>query len=113
MLQFCFYTLRFEFVAIESLHFPSGKAVNILRGALGVIFRRTACVPQCPGARTCEIRSSCAYARIFEPVADTDGPSGLSDWPRPFVFRARHLDGATIGPGDAFHFDLNLFLLEQ
>jgi hypothetical protein len=63
--------------------------------------------------RTCDNRDSCLYARIFEPVADAEGPSGLADRPRPFVFRARHLDGATIGPGDAFHFDLNLFLLEQ
>jgi hypothetical protein len=113
ILQFCFYPLRFEFVAKEPLYFPPGKAANILRGALGVIFRRTACVAECPGARICDKRDSCLYARIFEPIAHGDGPSGLADWPRPFVFRARHLDGRTIGPGDAFHFDLNLFLLEQ
>ena len=37
------------------------------------------------------------------------GPSGLADWPRPFVFRAMHLDGRTIQAGETFHFDLNLF----
>ena len=37
------------------------------------------------------------------------GPSGLADWPRPFVFRAMHLDGRTFGAGERFHFDLNLF----
>lgn len=37
------------------------------------------------------------------------GPSGLADWPRPFVFRAMHLDGKTFAPGERFHFDLNLF----
>ncbi len=110
---FGLYPLRFEFVAKEPLYFPPGKAANIFRGALGVIFRRTACRPDCPGVRTCDRRDSCLYARIFEPVAGAEGPSGLADWPRPFVFRARHLDGRTIGPGDAFHFDLNLFLLEQ
>jgi hypothetical protein len=111
-LQFCFYPLRFAFIAKDSLYFPPGKAANILRGALGVIFRRAACVPQCPGARACEMRASCPYARVFEPAANGDGPSGLADRPRPFVFRARHLDGRTIAPGDRFHFDLNLFSLQ-
>jgi CRISPR-associated endoribonuclease Cas6 len=37
------------------------------------------------------------------------GPSGLADPPRPFVFRARHLDGATLLRGENFHFDLHLF----
>ena len=31
-----------------------------------------------------------------------NGPSGLADWPRPFVFRVAHLDGLTIPPGAAF-----------
>ncbi|HLH15751.1 MAG TPA: CRISPR system precrRNA processing endoribonuclease RAMP protein Cas6, partial [Bryobacteraceae bacterium] len=33
----------------------------------------------------------------------------LADPPRPFVFRARRLDGVTAQPGDAFHFDLHVF----
>jgi hypothetical protein len=112
---FRFYPLRFEFTAKQSLFFPPGKASNILRGALGVIFRAIACVPECRhsgDARTCEIRHTCPYAKIFEPVADGLGPSGLADSPRPFVFRARHLDGNTIQPGQNFHFDLNVFSLE-
>ena len=48
------------------------------------------------------------YARIFEPKSQR-GPSGLGDPPRPFVFRARHLDGVTIPSGEAFHFDANIF----
>jgi hypothetical protein len=36
-------------------------------------------------------------------------PSGLADLPRPFVFRARHLDGSTFNAGDRFHFDLHVF----
>jgi hypothetical protein len=113
--DFKFYPLRFEFIAKQSLFFPPGKASNILRGALGVIFRSIACVPECQqsgNARTCEIRNTCPYARIFEPVADGPGPSGLADSPRPFVFRARHLDGHTIQPGQPFYFDLNVFSLE-
>lgn len=110
---FRLYPLRFEFVAKESLFFPPGKAANILRGALGVIFRKIACVPQCTDARTCELRNTCPYARIFEPASFGDGPSGLGDLPRPFVFRARHLDGRTVHIGESFWFDLNVFSLDQ
>ena len=66
-------------------------------------------MPQCPGASTCEWRADCPYARMFEPAATGPGPSGLADWPRPFVFRAMHLDGCTFAAGQRFHFDLNLF----
>jgi hypothetical protein len=33
----------------------------------------------------------------------------LGDWPRPFVFRAAHLDGTTIAPEKEFWFDVNFF----
>ncbi len=46
--------------------------------------------------------------RLFTPRSDS-GPSGLADPPRPFVFRARHLDGVTARPGESFHFDLHVF----
>jgi hypothetical protein len=46
---------------------------------------------------------------MFEPSALDGGPSGLADWPRPFVFRATRLDGRTVRPGAAFEFDLNVF----
>ena len=110
ILPFFFYPLRFEFVARETISFPRGQAANILRGAFGLAFRRVACVADCQGAAGCEIRQTCAYARVFEPRAAEAGPSGLADWPRPFVFRARHLDGRTFEPGEEFHFDLNLFM---
>lgn len=131
--------LRFSFIARDSLYFPTGKSSNILRGAFGTIFRRIACVPQCTSARTCEWRASCPYARLFEPSALSlslrhavnrglqslslrhaenrglirTGPSGLADLPRPFVFRATHLDSATVAAGSPFHFDLNLFDLNE
>ncbi len=60
-------------------------------------------------SRDCELRGSCPYARMFEPGAVAPGPSGLADWPRPFVFRATHLDGSAIRRGETFFFDLNLF----
>jgi hypothetical protein len=112
-LEFRFYPLRFSFVALEPVLFPAGKSANILRGSFGLIFRRIACCPECPGARVCEKRAECPYARVFEPTATGPGPSGLADWPRPFVFRAAHLDDRTISPGGSFHFDLNLFDLHR
>ena len=45
---------------------------------------------------------------LFAPRRDA-GPSGLADPPRPYVFRARHLDGSTRRPGESFHFDLHVF----
>jgi hypothetical protein len=112
-LHFRLYLLRFSFVARAPIHFPAGKSANILRGAFGLIFRRIACVPHCPGARECELRASCPYARMFEPGTIAPGPSGLADWPRPFVFRATHLDGCTIRVGEVFSFDLNLFDMQS
>jgi hypothetical protein len=95
---------------------------NILRGALGGVLRKIACAPECPGhagrdVHECERRTDCAYARIFEPGAlraepGRSGPSGLSDWPRPFVLRAAHLDHQTIAPGQPFWFDINLFEMQ-
>jgi hypothetical protein len=108
-LNFRLHPLRFSFVAKESLYFPHGKSSNLLRGAFGSIFRRIACMPRCNDTHTCEIRASCPYARMFEPSALVAGPSGLADWPRPFVFRATHLDGLTIKASETFSFDLNLF----
>jgi hypothetical protein len=111
-LLFCLEPLRFSFVAREPIHFPEGKSSNILRGAFGTIFRGIACLPHCQSAQSCEHRATCPYARLFEPSATTTatpGPSGLADHPRPFVFRAIHLDGQTFAPGQTFHFDLNLF----
>jgi len=92
---FEFIRLRFRFHAGESIVFPPGKAANTLRGAFGMMLRETA--------------SPAGYARIFAPVARGEGPSGLADRPRPFVFRAAHLDGKTIPAGSGFHFDLHLF----
>ena len=111
-MQFQLFPLRFQFVAGESLYFPPGKAGNILRGALGLIFKRETCSPGCLETATCNLREYCLYARVFEPVAQGASPSGLADWPQPFIFRARHLEGRTIQPGETFHFDLHVFSLD-
>jgi hypothetical protein len=108
-LHFKVYPLRFSFVARNPLWFPPGKSANILRGAFGIIFRHMACTSSCVDARNCDLRASCPYALMFEPTAQDAQPSGLADSPRPFVFRALHLDGTTVRIGECFSFDVNLF----
>ena len=107
---FRLYRLRFHFVSAEPVYYPHGRASNVIRGALGTILHGIACVPDCPGARSCALRATCAYARIFEPAGWDAGPSGLQDPPRPFVLRASHLDGVTVAAGQTFFFDVHLFL---
>lgn len=80
----------------------------MLRGAFGLTSRRIACVPDCSSPLHCEHPDSCVHARLFEP-SHRSGPSGLLTRPRPFIFRASHLDGVTVSPGQAFHFDVNVF----
>jgi len=97
--QFLFHRLRFHFRAEGAIHFAPGKSGNILRGAFGSVFHQLAR----------ERGETPVYRRIFEPVAEGPGPSGLADHPRPFVFRASHLDGRVIAAGSPFHFDVHLF----
>jgi hypothetical protein len=78
--------LRLEFKAEDPIHFPAGKAANILRGSLGLALP----------------------AEIFAPRGE-GGPSGLADRPRPFVLRVRHLDGVTVRAGEVFHVGVNVF----
>jgi len=111
--QFELLAFRFSFTARDSIYFPPGKSGNVVRGAFGTIFKQIACIPSCHDAKQCELRATCPYARIFEPVALAQGPSGLADRPRPFVFRAAHLDGQSIQPGQTFHFDVHLFDLKD
>jgi hypothetical protein len=81
--DFRVYPLWLRFVACERIHFPAGKAANVLRGALGMVLPRQA--------------------------ARSKGPSGLADEPSPFVFRAAHLNGVTVSPGESFQFAVNVF----
>lgn len=109
-MRFEFYRLRFRFRSAGSIYFPAYKSGNIVRGAFGGIFRKLVCIPGCQDAKACTVRATCPYARVFEPrAARGEGPSGLADWPRPFVFRASHLDGQTVQEGELFHFDVHLF----
>ena len=98
--DFSFYRFRFHFRAIDAVYFPAGKSANVVRGSFGILLRDTVPGPQ--------------YARLFEPGAGLGRvPSGLGDWPRPFLFRAAHLDGLTVSRGNNFHFDLHVFDLRE
>ncbi len=100
MNTFEFSRYRIHFRAKDPVHFPLGKGANMLRGALGVLLRESA--------------SPEVYARLFEPgAALRSSPSGLGDWPRPYLFRASHLDGLTTAAGGRFYFDLHVFDLRE
>ena len=114
MLTFDLRSFRFHLSARNVIHFPEAAAGNVLRGALGAGLKSIHCSGDCPGwsgraARECGRGHPCRYAQIFEPVSSGAGPSGLADWPRPFVIRAAHLNGRTIGTGETFWFDINFF----
>ncbi len=98
---FEFFRFRFHFRAAERVHFPKGKSANLVRGAFGTVLRESV--------------TPADYARLFEPggVAAGSGPSGLKDWPRPFVFRVAHLDGLTIPPDGSFFLDVHVFDLRS
>jgi hypothetical protein len=86
---------RFQLSARDAIQFPLGMAGNVLRGALGNALHQVACAED--------------YARIFEPGSFGNRPSGLSNWPRPFVLRVPELEGRTFEPDERFCFGLNLF----
>jgi hypothetical protein len=97
---FEFYRFRFHFRAMDRVYFPLGKSANVVRGAFGAVLR-DAVPPE-------------VYVRLFEPGRSLGGaPSGLADWPRPFVLRVAHLDGLTVPQGDGFYLDAHVFDLHQ
>jgi len=97
---FEFYRFRFHFRARDPVHFPAGKSANAGARRFWSVLRDTA--------------SPAAYARLFEPgSALGSAPSGLADWPRPFVLRAVHLDGLTIAAGGWFFVDVHVFDLRE
>ena len=95
MNTFEFFRFRFHLRALDAVEFPRVSA-NAIRGALGALL----------GANT----PPDAARRLFTPGAALGpSPSGLADWPRPFVLRTGRLDGAVLRAGDGFFFDVHLF----
>jgi hypothetical protein len=100
VITFEFYRFRFHFRALDQVHFPLGKSANVVRGAFGTVLR-DAVPPE-------------VYTRLFEPGRSLgSAPSGLADWPRPFVLRVAHLDGLTVPAGDSFYLDAHVFDLHE
>ncbi|MGP8246613.1 MAG: CRISPR system precrRNA processing endoribonuclease RAMP protein Cas6 [Bryobacteraceae bacterium] len=100
MIPFEFYRLRLHLRAHGPLRFPA-PAANLLRGALGLWLEGN--------------ERGQDYARWFRPgrVSETrPTPSGLADWPRPFLLRASHLDGMECRPGECWSFDVHIFARE-
>lgn len=85
-MRFALHSLRLTLEALDAIHFPQGKAGNVLRGALGHVLEEG----------------------IFRPKLE-QGPSGFADPPRPFVFRVRPLEGRTYAPGEPFTIEMNVF----
>lgn len=85
-MRFALHSLRLTLEALDDIHFPQGKAGNVLRGALGHALEEG----------------------IFRPKLE-QGPSGFADPPRPFVFRVRALEGRTFTPGEPFPIEMNIF----
>jgi hypothetical protein len=99
-LTFEFYRFRFHFRALDPVHLPQGKSANVVRGAFGNVLH--------------DALPPAVYHRLFEPNAKlAHSPSGLSDWPRPFVLRVAHLDGLTIQPGESFYLDAHVFDMRE
>jgi len=92
---FDLFALRFHFDAPGRVRFPAGSTANLFRGQFGKVLYR---------------QHPALYERMFAPLREGAGPSGLHDPPRPFVLRVRHLDGEAF---QQFHFGLNVFETRQ
>ena len=87
--------LEFVLQAKDAVHFPAGKATNIIRGALGYALRRTA--------------GPDLYSHIFEGETGGARPSGYQEAPRPFVLRWNDWGDMTYQRGQQFAVRLHVF----
>ncbi len=90
MTPFSISRYRLTLAPRRPLVLPAGNTANVIRGAFGTVFRKLICEPECKEARSCEIRQSCAYARVFEPAPppESQALSKNESIPRGFLFRA-------------------------
>jgi hypothetical protein len=84
---------------------------NILRGALGLAFRRLVCHDLSLACRSCPLNPKCPYPEVFEPAPPLDGDRlrGFSDVPRPFVVETPAQDQTTFLPSERVAFGLTVF----
>jgi hypothetical protein len=78
--------LRFEAEVTDAGTLPKFFGPTI-RGALGTMLRKIACVTHTDECKSCLLHIQCPYARFFEPYMPVDHPFShrLSQMPRPFV----------------------------
>ncbi|MFN3422619.1 MAG: CRISPR system precrRNA processing endoribonuclease RAMP protein Cas6 [Armatimonadota bacterium] len=83
-----FVRLRFEVEVMKEGKLPRFFGPT-LRGALGITFRKMACVTHLDDCDPCLLRFQCPYARFFEPFAPPDHPFAkrLLQMPRPFALQ--------------------------
>ncbi len=104
--------IRVRMRAASNLILPPDALANILRGSFGRAFRHVACrakVPVC--CETCERKTDCAYAAIFEsrPPSGSQRLSTSADIPRPFVIRPPLIPRFVHDAGSSLEFDICLF----
>ncbi|GAB4368327.1 MAG: hypothetical protein OHK0021_11530 [Bryobacter sp.] len=83
-----------QIVAPQDFLIPKHGAGNFIRGQWGKYLHQN---------------DPDLYRQIFSPPRTTEGPSGLSDPPRPFVLRVRDWEGKPVRDGQILRFRLHLF----
>ena len=100
---------RFRLRCIEPMRLPPYKG-SALRGVFGHAFKDVVCALRREECRTCLVRASCTYQRVFETrVAPHAGPRpGVDAAPHPYLFGVDR-DGRTeYAEGDQLAFTLTL-----
>ena len=111
MIPFEFYRVRLRLQAEGRLRFPV-PAANLLRGALGLWLETDKRGQDC-GRWFRPRRPKESKDEGTRPALNpTPLPSGLADWPRPFVLRACHLDGVECRQEECWSFDVHIFARE-
>ncbi len=92
---------------------PGPVVANVLRGALGITFRRLVCPAEWMNreCHPCALYAGCAYGRVFMPTPPLDAPQLRlqQDLPRPFVIEPPGLDPKAPVSPEGLTFRLMLF----
>jgi len=100
---------RFNLQAVERLELPPYKGAT-LRGAFGNVFKRLACSQPGQACTDCMLRTSCAYAYVFETPLPPDAEvlRTYQNIPHPFILEPPLDQRTTYEPGEGLTFNLIL-----
>lgn len=100
---------RFNLQAVERLELPPHKGAT-LRGAFGNVFKRLACAQPGQVCTDCLLRTTCAYAYVFETPLPPDAEvlRTYQDIPHPFVLEPPLDQRTTYEPQESLTFNLIL-----